>query len=73
MSSEIIYVLIVCRIYGPTKMEEIIDIPDVMFSPARMRKWEFYDELLTTLTLDSAQTVDAAVADGVSIFRLIKI
>lgn len=48
-------------------MEEIIDIPDVMFAPSRMRKVEFFDELLATSTLDCIQKVDTRVADAVSI------
>lgn len=48
-------------------MEEAIDIPEVMFHPARMRKREFYDEMLSTLTTEPIQDVDNVMADAVSI------
>lgn len=55
------------KIYGLSKMEAIIDIPEVMFHPARLRKREFYDQLLSTLTTEPIQEVDNSLSDSVSL------
>lgn len=54
------------KIYGTRKMEEIIDIPEVMFYPARMRKREFLDEMLNTLTTEPMQDVDGFLPDALT-------
>ncbi|KAG4070490.1 hypothetical protein HA402_005722 [Bradysia odoriphaga] len=52
---------------GPD-IEEIIRIPDVMFNSARLRRRNFYDELLNTLLRQPMQQVDSAVTHGFSRF-----
>lgn len=47
-------------------MEEIISLPEIMFHPSRMRKRQFYDEILSTLTTEPIQEVDASVSEAVS-------
>lgn len=47
-------------------MEEVISLPEVMFQPARMRKWEFFDEVLSTLTTEPIQKVDNYMSEAVS-------
>lgn len=54
-----------CRMYGRTKMEEAIDIAEVMFHPARLRKRDFYDQMLSTLTTEPMQDVDNSLSDAV--------
>lgn len=49
------------------EIDEIIDIPDVMFNPGRLRQRHFYDEILLSLTRQSMQEVDSAVTHGVSV------
>ncbi|KAB0802059.1 hypothetical protein PPYR_04245 [Photinus pyralis] len=56
----------VLKIYGKTKLEAAIDIPEVMFHPARMRKHEFYDQMLTTMTTDAIQDVDNSMSDSLT-------
>lgn len=46
--------------------DEIINIPDVMFNPSRMRKREFYDDMLQTLYTQPMQEVDSSITHGVS-------
>lgn len=53
------------RIHKGTEIDEIIDIPDVMFNAGRLRQRHFYDEVLLTLTRQSLQEVDSAVTQGV--------
>lgn len=48
-----------------TEIDEIIDIPDVMFNAGRLRQRHFYDEILLSLTRQSMQQVDSAVTQGV--------
>lgn len=48
------------------KVDEIIDIPEVMFNPARLRQRHFFDEMLKTLTHQSMQKVDSSISKGVS-------
>lgn len=50
------------------KIEEFIHIPEVMFYPARMRKREFMDELISTLTTEPIQEVDTSISEAVSWF-----
>lgn len=50
---------------GPD-IEEIIRIPDVMFNSARLRRRNFYDELMNTLLRQPMQQVDSAITVGVS-------
>lgn len=47
-------------------MEEILDIPEVMFYPSRMRKRDFFDQILTTLVVESSQMADTSVSEAVS-------
>lgn len=55
------------RIHKGAEINEIIDIPDVMFNAGRLRQRHFYDEVLLTLTRQSLQEVDSAVTQGVSV------
>ncbi|KAM8706014.1 hypothetical protein ACLKA7_010326 [Drosophila subpalustris] len=48
--------------------DEIINIPDVMFNPSRMRKHEFYDDMLSTLFTQPMQQVDSSITHGLSRF-----
>ncbi|KAF7285164.1 hypothetical protein GWI33_011703 [Rhynchophorus ferrugineus] len=54
------------RIYGPTKMEEAIAIPEIMFYPSRMRHEKFLDEVLSTLTTEPIQEVDNFMAEALT-------
>lgn len=56
----------VFRVYGRTKMEEIISLPEIMFHPSRIRRRQFYDEILSTLTTEPIQEVDSSVSEAVS-------
>ncbi|KAF5299451.1 hypothetical protein FQR65_LT01031 [Abscondita terminalis] len=56
----------ILKIYGKTKMEAAIDIPEVMFHPARLRKIEFLDQMLTTMTSDPIQDVDHSVSEALT-------
>lgn len=47
-------------------MEEVIEIPEVMFNGGRLRQRHFYDEILLALTRQPIQQVDSAVTQGVS-------
>lgn len=55
------------RIHKGSEINEIIDIPDVMFNAGRLRQRHFYDEVLLTLTRQSLQEVDSAITQGVSV------
>lgn len=57
------------RIHKGVEVDEIIDIPDVMFNAGRLRQRHFYDEILLTLTRQSLQEVDSIVSQGVSIHQ----
>lgn len=48
------------------KIDEIINIPDVMFNPSRMRKRTFYDDIMKTMLMQPMQRVDSAITHGVS-------
>ncbi|XP_064556463.1 chorion peroxidase [Drosophila montana] len=48
--------------------DEVINIPDVMFNPSRMRKREFYDDMLQTLYTQPMQQVDSSITHGLSRF-----
>ncbi|KAF2881078.1 hypothetical protein ILUMI_25099 [Ignelater luminosus] len=54
------------KVYGLDKMEAAIDIPEIMFHPARMRKREFYDQMLSTMTTEPIQDVDNSMADALT-------
>lgn len=54
------------RINNGPEIDEVILIPDVMFNSARLRRRNFYDELLNTLLRQNMQQVDSAVTFGVS-------
>ncbi|XP_030746842.1 chorion peroxidase-like [Sitophilus oryzae] len=54
------------RLYGPTKMEESIAIPEVMFYPSRMRHQKFLDEILSTLTTEPIQDVDPFMPEALT-------
>lgn len=60
------------RINGKYRLDEIIDIPEVMFSPARLRMRRFFDEILSALTLDTIQQADAHVSETVIILLFFK-
>lgn len=62
--------LLNCRVHKGSEIDEIIDIPDVMFNPGRLRQRHFYDEILLSLTRQSMQQVDSAVTHGVSIKQI---
>ncbi|EDV91128.1 GH17282 [Drosophila grimshawi] len=48
--------------------DEIINIPDVMFNPSRMRKREFFDDMLQTLFAQPMQQIDSSITQGLSRF-----
>ncbi|KAK4882891.1 hypothetical protein RN001_006210 [Aquatica leii] len=56
----------ILKIYGKNKMEAAIDIPEIMFHPARLRKTEFFDQVLTTMTNDPIQDVDNSVSEALT-------
>uniref|UniRef100_A0A6P4E4C0 LOW QUALITY PROTEIN: chorion peroxidase-like n=1 Tax=Drosophila rhopaloa TaxID=1041015 RepID=A0A6P4E4C0_DRORH len=49
-------------------IDEVVNIPDVMFNPSRMRKREFYDDMLRTLYSQPMQQVDSSISQGLSRF-----
>lgn len=51
--------------YGKTQMEEMISLPELMFQPGRLRKWEAFDEILSTLTTEPVQEVDGFMSAAV--------
>uniref|UniRef100_A0A1I8PRJ4 Chorion peroxidase n=1 Tax=Stomoxys calcitrans TaxID=35570 RepID=A0A1I8PRJ4_STOCA len=53
---------------GPSHVEEIINIPDVMFNPSRMRMRTFFDDMLVTMLHQPMQQVDSAITHGLSRF-----
>lgn len=46
-------------------MEEMISLPELMFQPGRLRKWEAFDEILSTLTTEPVQEVDGFMSAAV--------
>lgn len=56
-----------CRINKGNDVEEVIEIPEVMFNGGRLRQRNFYDEILLALTRQPIQQVDSAVTQGVSL------
>ncbi|EDW32662.1 GL18268 [Drosophila persimilis] len=50
------------------RIDEVINIPDVMFNPSRMRKREFYDNMLRTLYSQPIQQIDSSITQGLSRF-----
>lgn len=61
------------RIYGRNRMEEMISLSELVQQPSRMRKWEFYDEILTTLTTEPVQKVDSFISESVSLPKFLQI
>lgn len=57
---------IICRINKGNDVEEVIEIPEVMFNGGRLRQRNFYDDILLALTRQPIQQVDSAVTQGVS-------
>ncbi|KAH8383684.1 hypothetical protein KR009_010037 [Drosophila setifemur] len=49
-------------------IDEVVNIPDVMFNPSRMRKREFYDDMLRSLYSQPMQQVDSSITRGLSRF-----
>ncbi|BFG00490.1 chorion peroxidase [Drosophila madeirensis] len=49
-------------------IDEVINIPDVMFNPSRMRKRQFYDDMLRTLYSQPMQQIDSSITQGLSRF-----
>ncbi|GAB0100154.1 Chorion peroxidase [Sergentomyia squamirostris] len=47
---------------------EVIDIPDVFFNPARLLQRSFFDDILITMTTQAMQEVDSSVTNGLSQF-----
>ncbi|XP_037956398.1 chorion peroxidase [Teleopsis dalmanni] len=56
------------HLHHQNNVDEVINIPDVMFNPSRMRKRSFYDNMLNTLVFQPMQTVDTSVTRGLSRF-----
>lgn len=54
------------NIHRDHKIDEIVDIPEVMFNPARLRQRHFFDEMLKTLTNQPMQNVDSSITKGLS-------
>lgn len=54
------------RLHHQGQLSEMIDIPDVMFNPNRLRLGHFYDEMLRTMLGQPMQEVDSAVTRGLS-------
>uniref|UniRef100_A0A034VZV8 Chorion peroxidase n=2 Tax=Bactrocera dorsalis TaxID=27457 RepID=A0A034VZV8_BACDO len=50
------------------KVDETINIPDVMFNPSRMRIRTFYDDMLRTLYTQPMQKADNFITHGLSRF-----
>lgn len=62
--------IIIHSVHNGPDIEEIIRIPDVMFNAARLRRRNFYDELMNTMLRQPMQQVDSGVTFGVSfLFR----
>nr|XP_022907999.1 chorion peroxidase [Onthophagus taurus] len=53
-------------LYSKIKMEEVVSIPEVMFYPARMRKYEFLDEILSSLTTEPIEKADGFLSDALT-------
>lgn len=58
---------VIYSIHKGSNIDEIIDIPDVMFNPGRMRQPHFYDEIILSLERQPAQQADAVISAGVYI------
>lgn len=67
ISVEFIIFIYFCRINKGNDVEEVIEIPEVMFNGGRLRQRHFYDEILLALTRQPIQQVDSAVTQGVSL------
>ncbi|XP_055903561.1 chorion peroxidase [Eupeodes corollae] len=56
------------HVHSSNGVDEVIDIPDVMFNPSRMRKRSFYDAILNTMLDQPMQKVDGSITHGLSRF-----
>ncbi|CAG9823543.1 unnamed protein product, partial [Phaedon cochleariae] len=56
----------ILKIYGMKRMEQMIEIPEVMFYPSQMRKTKFLDMVLSTLTTERMQDVDSSFPEAVT-------
>lgn len=56
----------ICSVSKNADVEEVIEIPEVMFNGGRLRQRHFYDGILLALTRQPIQRVDSAVTQGVS-------
>ncbi|KAI4457432.1 oxidase/peroxidase [Holotrichia oblita] len=56
----------ILKIYGRNRVEEMISLSEIIQQPSRMRKWEFFDEILTTLTTESVQQVDSFISESLT-------
>lgn len=63
----IYFLFLLISVERDSKIDEIIDIPDVMFNPARLRQVHFYDAITETLMFQPMQQVDDSITKGVSI------
>lgn len=45
---------------------EVINIPDVMFNPSRLRQRHFYDELFRGLSNQPMQEIDSSITHGLT-------
>uniref|UniRef100_U5ES00 Putative peroxinectin-like protein n=1 Tax=Corethrella appendiculata TaxID=1370023 RepID=U5ES00_9DIPT len=55
-------------VHDKNRLDEIIEIPDVMLEPSRLLHLNFYDEIFRTLTNQPMQSVDDSITRGLSQF-----
>lgn len=48
-------------------LNDVIDIPDVMFNPGRLMQRHFYDSMMKCLISQPMQQVDDSISKGVNI------
>lgn len=56
------------HVHRDNNIDEVIDIPDVMFNPTRMRKRNFLDDLMKTMLEQPMQKVDNSLTHGLTRF-----
>lgn len=56
------------HVHGDNGVDEVIDIPDVMFNPGRLRKRSFLDGIINTMLDQPMQKVDGSISHGLSRF-----
>lgn len=56
------------HLHSSNGVDEVIDIPDVMFNPGRLRKRSFLDGIINTMLDQPMQKVDASISHGLSRF-----